>query len=93
MKAMKVIAALGIAVGPFFKSLMKTHVYVAAALVIKKRALERLRKAHSPVCWFKADDALSGLFELALIFRALLNETQAQSSTGTGTRNIPELGI
>ena len=71
----------------------ETHVYVVAALVIKKRALERLRKAHSPVCWFKADDALLGLFELALVFRALLNGTLAQSSTGTGTRNIPELGI
>jgi hypothetical protein len=42
---------------------------------------------------FKADDALLAFLAFALIFRDLLNETQAQSQFATDARNIPELGI
>jgi hypothetical protein len=42
---------------------------------------------------FKAGDAPPVLSRLALIFRALLNETQSQSQIVTDTPNIKELGI
>jgi hypothetical protein len=55
------------------------------------------RPNHDDDPWSYLPDLQSGKQDegqrLALIFRALLNETQAQSRFATHTRNIPELGI
>jgi hypothetical protein len=65
----------------------------AAALAVNERALERHQTANSWLRCFDVDGAPPSLSRLALIFRVLLNETQAQSRFTAYTRNITELGI
>jgi hypothetical protein len=54
------------------ESIETTHIYVEADLAIKERALERIAPANSSVRRYAL-----GLSRLALIFRALLDATQA----------------
>jgi hypothetical protein len=64
---------------------------------LQSRTLERIAPVYSAVRSLKANEpAMAPLLAsvaFALIFRDLLNETEAQSQFVTDTRNIPELGI